>query len=343
VIARSPESAPPRPDLSWLRHRSSRALAEQPAAPKAAPSSRPAAGAASLDLSAPATSTTATTSLDLTPPLASASLDLSGPDHSDPLDLSSSTQAPPTVQSSPAAQAAPTVRPPRRRGLTPDSPATAPPAAAASAAAPPARAAASSQPTPVHPVRAVRRVHAGQRAILTPAEPTVTLNRLQSGIGVLTIEALCSPAVGDVRIGAAYQLSDGSSSVVQYVSGIVAAPAGLVTALLTTYHSQYEGLTVNLRLSRRLSRLALYAFSESGAPIAWAGTIVCTLFGGARVEVPLEYGTHQGPVVALSLYNVDGEFVLRAERELILGDVREAARAFGYDQITWIDSRTPLR
>ena len=47
-------------------------------------------------------------------------------------------------------------------------------------------------------------------------------------------------------------------------------------------------------------------------------------------------------VVLTTLYNVAGEFVLRAEMQPILGDVREACRAYGYDRITWLDSRNPV-
>jgi hypothetical protein len=44
----------------------------------------------------------------------------------------------------------------------------------------------------------------------------------------------------------------------------------------------------------------------------------------------------------MSIYNFDGEFVVRAEMETITGDVREAARGYGYDRITWRDDRSPV-
>jgi hypothetical protein len=34
--------------------------------------------------------------------------------------------------------------------------------------------------------------------------------------------------------------------------------------------------------------------------------------------------------------------VLRAERQLVPGALREAARAFGFDELTWVDPWTPL-
>ena len=265
MIGGSPQSAPPRPDLGWLRHRS---------APAAAPS---APSAPSAPFESPASPPVAA------PPAARSSLDLD-----------------------------------------------------ASAPAAPGRPAAT-------PGRVPRRVRSGQQTILTHKEPAVRLNRLQSGVGTLTIEAICSPVVGDVRIGAAYQLADGTSSIVQHASGIAAGPPGSKHALLSVYRHEYDGLTVDLRQSRALRRLVVYAFSESGRAITWGGTLVTTTFGGARIEIPLELGQHQGPAVLMSLYNVDGEYVLRAELELIAGEVREATRAFGYDRITWADSRTPVQ
>jgi hypothetical protein len=44
----------------------------------------------------------------------------------------------------------------------------------------------------------------------------------------------------------------------------------------------------------------------------------------------------------MSLYNVRGEFVLRAEMQALNGGVREACRAYGYDRITWLDDRAPV-
>ncbi len=65
-------------------------------------------------------------------------------------------------------------------------------------------------------------------------------------------------------------------------------------------------------------------------------------FGGARIDVPLETLYVGKVAVLLSIYNLDGEFVIRAEMETIVGDVREAARAYGYDRITWRDDRSPI-
>jgi len=188
----------------------------------------------------------------------------------------------------------------------------------------------------------VPRVASGGRTILTPSNPTVTLNRVQSGVGWLRFEAVCSPAVGDVRLGSVYQLADGTSSIVQRATGIAAAPPGTHRPVIAGSQVEYDRLTVDLRQSRSLSRMLVYGFSESGQELTWGGTLIGQTFGGVRVELPLDMGRHHGPIALLSLYNIDGEFVLRAETEKVAGAVREVARAFGYDRITWADDHTPV-
>ncbi len=186
------------------------------------------------------------------------------------------------------------------------------------------------------------RVASRGRVILTPQEPTVTLNRLQSGVGSLTVEAVCSPAVGDITIGALYQLTDGTSSIVHRATGLASGPPRSRGPVLTASRAEFEQLLVDLRQSRTLERLLVYAVSESGGDLAWGGTLVTRTFGESRVELPLDFGRHRGPIALMSLYNVDGEYVLRAEAEKVTGAVRDVARSFGYDHITWADPHTPV-
>lgn len=203
---------------------------------------------------------------------------------------------------------------------------------------PPLRAAPTRAPTRL---RAARRVLPGTQTILTAAAPTVTLSRLQSGIGTLTVEAACSGEVGDLRLGGAYQLRSGPSSTVQSSGGNRLAPPKTRRPVIIGSRESYERLAIDLRQCRELERLAVYGFSESRALLRWGGTLVVRTFGGAEVEVPLE--NVEGSVVMLvTLYNVAGEFVVRAEMQAVLGDVREACRVFGYDKITWLDDRTPV-
>ncbi|MGH3262081.1 MAG: hypothetical protein ACRDNS_08820 [Trebonia sp.] len=192
------------------------------------------------------------------------------------------------------------------------------------------------------PVRADARVAAGSRKILTVAEPTVTLTRLQSGIGTLRFEAACSAEVGDLRLGAVYQLASGPSSTVQLSGGNRYAPPRSRRPVLVGAHERFEQVLVDLRQSRELQRLIVYAFSESRATLRWGGTLVVDTFGEAKVELPLESLQGGDVAVLMSLYNIRGEFVLRAEMQALNGGVREAARGYGFDKITWLDDRTPV-
>lgn len=196
---------------------------------------------------------------------------------------------------------------------------------------------------PAEPVFEVARVRAGTPRVLTPLAPTVTLTRLQSGVGTLTIEAACSPAVGDLRLGCAWELRSELSSVVQASSGVTAAPPGSKRPVIVGDRSTFERLRIDLRQARELRRLVVYAFSESGGMLNWGGTLVVSTFGGARVELPLDRPPAASVQVLLSLYNIDGEFVLRAEMEQFGGtSIRQAVDAYDFYRVTWIDSRNPL-
>jgi uncharacterized protein involved in tellurium resistance len=231
------------------------------------------------------------------------------------------------------------------------SPAPAPAARSASldlsrpAAAVPAAAPVATAPAAVPTRRVARplpRARSGERTLLTPKAPTVTLTRLQSGVGVLTIEAACSAAVGDLRIGAAYELADGHSSLVSRVGGPATAPRNSRRPVIVARAEQYERLVVDLRQSRQLDRLIVYGFSESGGRLNWGGTLVLGTAGGARVELPLDRPPSGGVTVLLSIYNVRGEFVVRAEMENFAGSIRTAVQGYGFDRISWLDDRTPV-
>ncbi|HEU5005738.1 MAG TPA: hypothetical protein VFT67_02140 [Jatrophihabitantaceae bacterium] len=197
----------------------------------------------------------------------------------------------------------------------------------------------------VEPRRRVRddvRVAAGRRVILTVSDPTVTLTRLQSAIGTLRFEAAVSAEVGDLQLGCAYRLRSGLSSVLAPDGDHRLAPPGSRRPVLLSGHDEFGTVEVDLRQSRDLDRLALYAYSASRTRLRWGGTLVVETFGKARIELPLESLQGGDLAVLMSLYNVRGEFVLRAEMQTLNGDVREACRAYGYDRITWLDGRNPV-
>ncbi len=185
-------------------------------------------------------------------------------------------------------------------------------------------------------------MHAGERLLLSPTEPTCTLSRLQTGIGSLTFDAACSAEVGDLRLGAIYELFSGPCSTVQLAQGNRVAPPNSRRPVILASHERFERVALDLRQCTDVRRLVLYAFSESRKPLAWGGTLITTTFGGGRAELPLDTLQSGDIAVLLSLYNVHGEFVLRAEMQTLFGEAREAARAYGFERITWLDDRTPV-
>ncbi len=188
----------------------------------------------------------------------------------------------------------------------------------------------------------VRRVQSGRPEILTGKAPVVTLTRLQSGVGALTITAACSEAVGDLRLGCAYRLRVGSSSAVQLESGLTIAPPGTTRPILRAARERFETVTVDLRQVREVDRLLFYAFSASGGEIAWGGTLTVTTLGGGRLEIPMDAPKSLGVTPLATVYNVDGELVVRAEPREVGPTVREVCLAFGFDRIAWLDPRTPV-
>ena len=187
-----------------------------------------------------------------------------------------------------------------------------------------------------------RRAESGAQTLLSLRAPTVTLTRLQSGVGKLTVEAACSAGVGDLRLGCAYQLRGGLTSTVQHSGGNRQGPADGKRPVLQGERHDYEAVTVDLRRCSEVERLMFYAFSESHAPLTWGGTLVVTTYGDATIEVPLELGKGTPVGALLSIYNVAGEFVLRREMEPFESSVKAACVAYGYDRITWLDDWTPI-
>jgi hypothetical protein len=157
------------------------------------------------------------------------------------------------------------------------------------------------------------RTRPGTRTILTRQAPTVTLTRIQSGVGVLTLEPVRSGAIADLRLGCAYRLRSGFSSVLYNVGTPTTAPPQATRPVILREPGRQETFTLDLTQSRDLDRLVVFAFSGAGTPPAWGVTLVATTFGQARIEIPLERLPPQRVVVLMSLYNIAGEFVLRAE------------------------------
>jgi len=187
-----------------------------------------------------------------------------------------------------------------------------------------------------------RRTSAAAATHLTPEEPTVTLTRLQSGVGALTIEAACTESAGDFRLGAVYTLASGVTSVVQFGSETNVAPPRSSRPIVIASRGKFQQLTVDLRQSRQLSRFLVYLVAGSLQPVTWSGALVVTTFGGARIEMPIVAAPSTHVQVLVSVFNVTGEFVLRGEGIDIPGDLRNCAAAYGFERIAWLDGNTVL-
>lgn len=297
-----PDRAPKRPDLSFLTVRSARTL-------RSAESTAPPVPVSSALNLHPETSA---------PPTAPA------PGVSSSLDLDDRPQA---VRSR---GAGPAVRNPVGHigGLLPQSPATG-----------------------TSPLWKRPRLPLGGRVVLSAAHPAVTLSRLSSAIGTLSLHAAMSPALGDIVLTCAYELlsePDNRGEAGQLRSSVLAvdrttrsAPAEDRRPVLVYGRDEFQRISVDLRQVRRVRRLLVLTTTRHGGPVDWAGTLILSTHGGARVEVALDELGNTPTGVVLALFQVDGELIARAELEQA-GSVREACLQFGYDTITWIDDRTPL-
>ena len=176
------------------------------------------------------------------------------------------------------------------------------------------------QPRSTNPVAAT---------ILTTRSPTVMLNRLQSGIGALTFDAAWS-TTEYIRLGCAFQMHTRQSGLVR--------PSGVTGPLLLESRGPQQRLILDLLSARYLDRLIVFAAPPSGAAWGMSGTLIVTTYGQGRIEIPLDRPTAVGVAILLSLYNIDGEFVLRSESNDIAGSTRDACIAFGFDRIPWLDA-----
>jgi uncharacterized protein involved in tellurium resistance len=305
-IVRDPRQAPRRPDLTYLRHRARPAPPAPPAPPppvRVTQHRTPVAPPAPAAPPAPPATgpRPAPPSLDLPPRP-------TGPAPRPPVGPSLDLTIPRGAPAS-AARADPAARSPRRGPLS---------------------------------VRDARRATNEGVARLTAAEPTVTLTRVQSGTGSLEVALTRGSAAGDLSIGAAYQLGNGTESAIQHLGGVTTGPVGpLLPLLRLRERPDGESITVDLRQVANLRRFLVYGYSPSVSMLSWNGVLVVTTFGGARIEVPLDHPPFRGTLALLTVYNVEGELVLRAEMEEFPGPPQMAAEAFDY-HLPWLDGRQPL-
>ncbi len=314
---RSPDGAPPRPDLGWLRHRRvehHRIAYVHPPKPAAAPV--PAAPAPGPTPAPPA--------LDLSPP---------GPPAPRPAPAGRSPSAPaaPSLDLSPPIRpAAPPPSRPAPAGPTLD---LTPPAAAAPGRAP-RRTRSRTLPYP--------RLAPGTTTVLKGRERTVTLTRLQSGVGTLQLALSRADRAGDLALGLVLATTDGATHVVQRLGDALATPAHPLPLARLAGSPGRETALIDLRQVRTLERALVYGYSPSVSVLEWDGVLALTTYDGSRVEMPFDLPKLSGTVALLTLYQVHGELVLRAELEAFAGPPETAAEAFGH-HYGWLGGRLPTR
>lgn len=171
-----------------------------------------------------------------------------------------------------------------------------------------------------------------QPATLTPQQPTAVLTRIQSGIGALSIEIRWAEPSRGWLIGI-YQLTTGENRIIPPSDSTFTVSDGI----LADHRGQYPRLTVDLQRIRHLERLLIAA--SASTPLT--GAMIITAYGGARIDLSVDLPA-PGVAALVSIYNVDGQLVLRAERDMVGGSLRDVCLAYGYDRITWLDPNTPL-
>jgi hypothetical protein len=185
---------------------------------------------------------------------------------------------------------------------------------------------------------------AGERRVLDANDPVVQLGRVPSGVGGLVGE-LHGPQ--EATLAVVYELERGLAGVVR---GTGQAPDGLRPVVFVA-RSRF---TLDLRQVGALRRFLVLARASDG-PLD--GTLVVRPAGAARIEVPLAPVTASPGVtgapstsvpggpgwsVLLSGHVVRGSIVLRAERAVVAGGLRDVAAAYGYGSLTWRDADTVL-
>lgn len=181
--------------------------------------------------------------------------------------------------------------------------------------------------------------------MLDPAgTPVVRLNRLQAGVGALTIEARCSSQVGPLMLGCVWRFQDHATGALTRnpVSGSpILAPAGH-RPVLSAHKGTYDTITIDLRQVRTIDTLLLYAFAAPPSVCSWAGTLSLTTLAGAQIDVPMDAAPSAGYLPLASIRQVDGHLYVRAQRRWPLTTLKDVCTEFGFAaEMTWLDPNTP--
>ncbi|MBJ7470011.1 MAG: hypothetical protein JHD16_01865 [Solirubrobacteraceae bacterium] len=175
------------------------------------------------------------------------------------------------------------------------------------------------KPTPAS-APGTRRVHG--RMLLTADTPTVTLDRRQSAIGSLAFEI-----AGPGAVGALWELTDLTAGHVDAAVGTSTSPEfGRRPIVELTRHR----VVVGLRHVHELRRLLILVSGFRGND---PQRLIAELHNESTVESA--HTSTTGPVVvAMAIYQVDGELVIRRE-DFGFDSGESAAAAYGFT-ISWL-------
>lgn len=183
------------------------------------------------------------------------------------------------------------------------------------------------------------RVSAGTPVVLAADTPTVTLTRLQAGLGQLHLSLTTGTHAGDFAMGMICESADGVVHVLQRLGEAHSTPERPVPMARLEAD---DALVFDQRQVANLRRALLYGYSPSVAVLDWEGLVVLAAQDGSRVEVPVDLAPFSGVVAMVTLYNVFGELVIRSEHQGFSGPPEQAAEAYGY-RYGWLDGRLPSR
>jgi len=183
------------------------------------------------------------------------------------------------------------------------------------------------------PVRRGRRRRPGLATRLEVTTPSLTLTRVESGIGSLRF-ALAGPGADLLRLGCMYELRTAAGTHTEHLSPSAEPSARRdVVAVRKGEKPGSSVISVDLREVTTLRRLLLYAAPRTVSASMTVGTavLVSSSIGGTLVEVPLTLGELDGTPLALaSVFNVDGELVVRREVAMSDTEVRSLAERHGF-------------
>lgn len=179
------------------------------------------------------------------------------------------------------------------------------------------------------PVRRGRRAIPGAIVRLGADLPTVTLTRLQSGVGGLTV-GLVGVGAERAALGCVYEI-ESKPNVRTLRIDAETDPVPKPDQSLWGQFKDNQRIVVDLRQTTQLRRALFYVSThgEGTGPMV-ACALVFRAQGADLVECPMDLSGENRTVAIATIYNAFGELVIRSEVEAIDGPVRTAAEAHGF-------------